>query len=154
MNPTAAQNEYVERVGRWWESVSGSRSAGRILGWLMICEPPHRSAAQLVEELHLSAGSVSTQTTVLERIGFVERVTFPGDRVTYYQLPEGVWVELMRTELQRIEEMRGLAAAATDVLPQERSDRVEDLDRVALFFHEEWPGLMERLVRKVEKERR
>jgi hypothetical protein len=84
----------------------------------------------------------------------VERVTFPGDRVTYYQLPEGVWVELMRTELQRIEEMRGLAAAATDVLPQERSDRVEDLDRVALFFHEEWPGLMERLVRKVEKERR
>lgn len=120
----------------------------------MICDPPHRSSSQLVSDLQLSAGSVSTQTTVLERIGFVERVTFPGDRVTYYRLPEGVWVELMRTEEQRIEEMRELAAAATDVLPRERPDRVEDLDRVALFFAEEWPDLMDRLVRRVEKERR
>jgi DNA-binding transcriptional regulator GbsR (MarR family) len=153
MNPSATQHEFIERVGRWWESVSGSRSAGRILGWMMICEPPHRSSAQLVEDLHLSAGSVSTQTTILERIGFLERVTFPGDRVTYYRLPEGVWVELMRGEQQRIGEMRELAAAAVELTPQERPDRVEDLDRVALFFLEEWPDLMDRLVRKVEKER-
>lgn len=141
-------------MGRWWETGTGSRTAGRILGWLMICEPAHRSSAQLVDDLHLSAGSVSTQTTVLERIGFLERVTFPGDRVAYYRLPEGVWVELMRTEQQRIAEMRELAAAASAVLPEERPDRVEDLGRVAHFFSEEWPTLMERLVRKVEKERR
>lgn len=144
MKPTPPQDEYVEKVGRWWEQV-GSRTAGRILGWLMICEPPHRSAADLAVELKVSAGSVSTQTTALERIGFIERVTFPGDRASYYQLRPNVWVELMRSEEPRIAQLKSLADAARDVLPDARPDRVTDLDRVASFYSKEWPGLMDRL---------
>ena len=146
MNPTEAQHAFIEKVGRWWEMILGGRSAGRILGWLMICEPPHRSAAQLMDELHLSAGTVSTQTGVTERVGFVERVTFPGDRVTYYQLRPNVWVELMRAETERIGEMLRLAEAGEEVLPAERPERVADLRRVASFFLEEWPDTMERLM--------
>lgn len=151
-SPTPEQHDYIERVGRWWEMV-GSRSAGRILGWLMICEPPHRSAAELTRDLHLSAGSVSTQTTVLERVGLAERVTFPGDRVSYYRLPQNVWLELMKLEAVRMDELRALAAAAGDVIPSERPDRIEDLDRVAVFFMERWPRLMEELGAFLEKER-
>lgn len=153
MNPTAEQSAFTERVGRWWESLSGSRSAGLILGWLMICDPPHQSSSTLVEALQISAGSVSTQTRVLERIGLVERVTFPGDRTTYYQLPPHVWLELMWSEQQRIEEMRDLARAAESLTPAERPDRVEDLGRVAEFFLGRWPELMEGLTAHVEKER-
>lgn len=144
MNPTPIQDEYVEKVGRWWEQV-GSRTAGRILGWLMICEPPHRSAPQLANELKVSAGSISTQTTTLERIGFIERVTFPGDRASYYQLRPNVWVELMQSDEGRIEQLMSLADAASDILPTARPDRVTDLGRVASFFLKEWPGLMTRL---------
>jgi len=152
MNPSPEQHIFIEKVGRWWEVV-GSRSAGRILGWLMICEPAPRSAAQLTEELQLSGGTVSTQTTVLERVGFLERVTFPGDRVTYYALPPNVWVELMKTESARIQEMKDLADAGAGVIPVERPDRVEDLGRVASFFLEDWPDTMERLMSYL-KERR
>jgi DNA-binding transcriptional regulator GbsR (MarR family) len=144
MKPTAIQHDFIERVGRWWEMV-GSRSAGRILGWLMICEPSQRSAAELVDDLKLSSGSVSTQTSVLERVGLVERVTFAGDRVSYYRLPPNVWLELMKLEMVRMREMRELAAAAADVIPTERPDRVEDLDRVTAFFMERWPELIEEL---------
>lgn len=152
MSPSAAQHEFVEKVGRWWEMVGG-RSAGRILGWLMICEPPHRSASQLIEELSLSAGTVSSQTTVLERVGFVERLTFPGDRATYYQLRPNVWVELMRTESDRIAEMKQLAEAGALVLPTERPGRVEDLRRVASFFLDDWPDTMKRLTKYLEEQR-
>lgn len=150
--PTPEQHEFIERVGRWWELV-GSRSGGRILGWLMICDPPHRSAAQLAEELRLSAGSVSTQTTALERIGFVERITFPGDRVSYYRMPPNVWLEQMRAEADRVRDLRDMAAAAADVIPQERRDRVEDLERVAAFFLERWPGMLEELAEYLKREK-
>ena len=131
----------------------GSRSAGRILGWLMICEPPHRSAGELITDLHLSAGTVSTQTTVLERVGLAERVTFPGDRVSYYRLPPDVWLELMKLEAVRMRELRELAAAASEVIPDDRPDRVEDLDRVDVLFIKRWPELIDELGRFLEKEK-
>lgn len=139
-----AQTEYVERVGRWWETI-GSRSAGRILGWLMICDPPHRSAAELADQLQISSGSVSTQTSTLERLGFLDRITFPGDRASYYQLKPNVWVDLMMTEEARIDQMRRLATAAREVMPGERTERVTDLERVTEFLLDEWPALMSRL---------
>lgn len=119
----------------------------------MICEPPHRSAPELCEQLQLSAGSVSTQTTALERVGFVERVTFPGDRVSYYRMPEDVWLEQMRAEQDRIRALTDLAASASAVMPEERRDRVEDLDLVAAFFERKWPELFEELAEYVKKER-
>lgn len=153
MKPDPGQIEFIERVGRWWETVSGSRAAGQILGWLMICEPPYQSAPQLVEALHISAGSVSTQARTLESVGLVERTTFPGDRATYYQLKPNVWTDIMWAEQQRIEEMKTIADAALGVVPDERPDRVVDLGRVTEFFIERWPELMDDLREHLEKER-
>jgi DNA-binding transcriptional regulator GbsR (MarR family) len=153
VKPTAEQSAFIERVGRWWETVSGSRTAGQILGLLMICEPAHHSSAELAEALKISAGSVSTQTRVLERIGFLERITFPGDRATYYQLKPHVWSELMWSEQQRIEEMKILAEAAKSLTPETRPDRVEELGEVAGFFLERWPDLMADLTEYLKKER-
>lgn len=153
MKPTVEQSAFVERVGRWWESLAGSRAAGAILGWLMVCEPAHQSSAALAESLKISAGSVSTQTRLLERVGLLERVTFPGDRMTYFQLRPHVWLQMMWSEQQRIEEMRGIAEAARSVMPDERPDRVEDLGRVAEFFLERWPELMDGLTAHLQKER-
>ncbi len=153
MKPNPEQSAFVERVGRWWESLAGSRAAGAILGWLMVCEPAHQSSAGLAEALKISAGSVSTQTRLLERVGLVERITFPGDRMTYYQLRPHVWLQMMWSEQQRIEEMRDIATAARLVMPDERPDRVEDLGRVAEFFLERWPDLMDGLMAHLEKER-
>lgn len=152
MKPTSEQSAFIERVGRWWETVSGSRTAGQILGWLMICDPAYQSSAELAEALKVSAGSVSTQTRVLERIGFLERVTFPGDRATYYQLRSHVWLELMWSEQQRIEEMKNLAEAAQPLTPDTRPDRVEELGLMAEFFLQRWPDLMTDLTEYLNKE--
>lgn len=144
--------EYVEAVGRWWEATSGSRVGGRILGWLQICEPVHQSSADLAEKLSISTGSVSTQVRTLEFIGLVERVTFPGDRATYFQFRRNAWNELMWEEKQRLEEMMALTALAAKVLPEERPERVTHLRLVARFFLDEWPALMKRLNDYMEKE--
>lgn len=140
-------------MGRWWESTTGGRAAGRILGWLMLCDPPHRSASDLVEALELSAGSVSTQIRLLERIQFVERVTFPGDRVTYFQLKPDVWIGVLMSEPEHIKNMRDLAEAASELLPEERPDRVTDLGFISRFLLNRWPQLVGELQEELEKER-
>ena len=47
---------YVEDVALYWEAQGLPRIAGRIVGWLMICDPPHRSARQLADDLGGGAG--------------------------------------------------------------------------------------------------
>ena len=150
MNPTPAQEAHMERTGRWWETVGG-RTAGRILGWLMVCDPPHQSSADLMAAVHTSAGSVSTQCRNLERMGLVERQTFRGDRATYYQLRPNVWVEILRTKQAELETMKVLADAAYEIVPEQRPDRVHDLGRVAEFFLAEWPALLMRFEQLTEK---
>jgi len=140
-------------MGRWWETGTGSRSAGRILGWLMICEPPHQSATELVSALEISTGSVSTQVRFLEELEFVERVTFPGDRVTYYQLKPDVWVHVMWTEIDHLKRMQAISEAAADVVPGERPHRVTDVGLIAQFFLDKWPAFMEELLEYLDKER-
>ena len=82
---------------------------------------------------------------MLESLGLVERITFRGDRQTYYQLKPNVWSEIMWSEQARLESMKALADQALEIAPETRPDRVVGLAQVAEFFLEEWPDLMKRL---------
>lgn len=137
--------EYVERFGRFWETSGGTRTAGRIVGWLMICDPPHQSATDLVDALGASTGSVSTLTRQLIELQMVERVTFPSDRASYYRLRDHVWVNLIEQKMDGLRELADLAAQGRKLLPDQRTDRVEELADVIDFFLMEWPDLVDRL---------
>jgi DNA-binding transcriptional regulator GbsR (MarR family) len=153
VKPTSEQHEFIEHMGRWWETGTGSRVAGRILGWLIVCEPPHQSAADMVEALSISTGSVSTQIRLLEGLEFVERVTFPSDRSTYYQLKPDVWVHVMGTEPDHLKRMQAISEAGAAVVPEERPERLTDIGLIAGFFLQKWPGFMEELLEYLEEER-
>ncbi len=62
----------------FFEEMGFPRMAGRILGWLLICDPPEQSAGQLAGVLQASKGSLSTMTRLLIQMGLVERVGLPG----------------------------------------------------------------------------
>ena len=46
MSPEEA--EFVDRMGLFFELSGGSRTMGRVYGWLLICDPPRQSLTQLV----------------------------------------------------------------------------------------------------------
>lgn len=142
----------MEYVGRFWESFGGARMVGRLLGWLMICQPPQQSSSELAAALSASRGSVSTSTRQLAQLGMVERVTFPGDRASYYQLRPHAWMRLMEGELGRTQALHQLALMGTRVAPAERRDRVEELLQITSFSLDEWPGIMARLEERIRSE--
>ncbi len=48
--------EFVEQMGGYFESRSLTRLAGRLLGWLLVCDPERQSSEELATALAASSG--------------------------------------------------------------------------------------------------
>ena len=122
---------FVEEVGVMLELEAGApRMVGRVLGWLLVCEPPGQSAAELAEQLQASRGSISTATRVLLRMGLLERLRLRGERFDRFQARPAAWDEVLwrqeQFSLPRRVMKLGLEALADE--PAERRARLEEVD--------------------------
>jgi len=80
------EKQFIEEFALYFEQSGFPRMPGRILAWLLICDPPHQSMNQLVKALHASKSSVSTGIKHLIEAGFAERISFSGVRCDYVRL--------------------------------------------------------------------
>ncbi len=103
MSKSDGKAEYVEEVGMALEGLGLPRMLCRVVGALLLADPPERSADQLAAELHASAGTISMSTRALEELGIVERVHKPGDRKQYFRLRAGAWHALVRRRMDAFE---------------------------------------------------
>lgn len=70
--------EFVEQMGGYFESRSLTRLAGRLLGWLLVCDPERQSSEELATALAASSGGISTNARMLIQFGFIERLAVAG----------------------------------------------------------------------------
>jgi hypothetical protein len=137
---------FVEELGMQFELEAGApRMVGRVLGWLLVCEPPEQSAAELAEFLQASKGSISTATRVLLRMGLIERARVRGERFDRFRaLPEAwddhIWRDDQFTAPRRVLRV-GLDALADE--PVARSSRLQELDAIYAWWERRLPGLRE-----------
>ena len=59
---------FVEEMGQYLASYGMTPMAGRMWGWLLICEPPEQTAAEIAEALQASRGSVSGTARLLDSV--------------------------------------------------------------------------------------
>jgi DNA-binding MarR family transcriptional regulator len=138
---------FVEEFGRLLEEEGAPRIAGRILGWLLICEPPHQSFNDLVDVLGASKGSVSSMTRLLLEMEVVERFTRPGDRQTYFRLRPDNVARFLRRRMRFVEQMAGLAerglAVARGAHPGGDRVRLEEMLDFYRFMAQRFASLVE-----------
>lgn len=84
------ERQYADEVGLVLTQLGLPPAFGRLLGWLLICDPPAQTSTQLAEALGLSKGSVSTGMRLLERSALVQRVPIAGRGHAYQVLPDGI----------------------------------------------------------------
>jgi hypothetical protein len=140
----AAIERFVEALGIQLELEVGTpRMVGRTMGWLLVCDPPEQSAAELAESLQASKGSISTATRVLLRIGLIERVRFRGERFDRFRAQPEAWDEVLWSEDQFKAPRRvlrlGLEALAGE--PPGRRARLQELDALYAWWEERIPAL-------------
>lgn len=143
--------EWVEEVSMLLEQDGLPRMAGRIFGWLVVCDPPEQSLEDLAAAVQGSKASMSTMTRLLVRSGLVEKVRPPGARRTSFRVEPGRWETLWRSRIALIEEATALLARGLGLLagkPREVRARLLELHRQYSFFGQAFPELLARLERR------
>jgi DNA-binding transcriptional regulator GbsR (MarR family) len=125
--------------------------AGRMAGWLMVCDPPHQSAGDLADALGASASSVSGAARILVEKGLVERIGVPGERRAHFRIREDAWTPTMNGWLVRARHVRELAEDGIRALKGEGSvslDRLTELRDFHRFLERTLPELLDRWKRE------
>jgi DNA-binding transcriptional regulator GbsR (MarR family) len=114
--------EFVERVGRFYEGDGAPRTSGRMLGLLMLA-PGELSIDEIADRLKVSRASVSTNARSLEGYRVVERVSHIGDRRDFYRIAADLERTLVRYRMERLAKVEELLQAGT-ATPAARDERV------------------------------
>ncbi|GAB3746860.1 GbsR/MarR family transcriptional regulator [Nocardiopsis nanhaiensis] len=125
--------DWVDRIATHLTAVDGMPPiTGRVLGWLMVCDPVEQSAGQIAEAIGASRGSMTPNLRQLTSVGFVERINRPGSRTTYYRLVDNAWQVVVEQQVAALQSFRALTAEGIDMLGSgsERSRRVRQADQV------------------------
>ena len=138
---------FANEMGLFYEDLGLPRAWGKMLGWLLVCEPELQSAEDFANVLQGSRGSVSMTTRALIRAGMVERRTIPGDRRTYYRIRPESWTAVLEEQQQNTKKLRTLAERGLGLLsgkPAEHRHRLEEMHSLMAFCERELPGLIDR----------
>jgi DNA-binding transcriptional regulator GbsR (MarR family) len=120
---------------------------GRVLGVLLISDPPERSAEELANLLRASRGSISQATRTLVQMGMVRRLTRPGERRDYFRVVPNAWEETTRQEMAQISVFQDMAERGLALLTPDEPEarrRLEEMRDFYAYLRKELPALLER----------
>jgi DNA-binding transcriptional regulator GbsR (MarR family) len=137
--------ELVEEFGIYFEKVGLQRMAGRIIGWLLICDPPHQTMQELCDALQASKSAVSVATRQLIGLYLIERISLPGQRRDYFRASSDMWNRSFRARMHQLAELRELAERGLKLLSNdEQFKRLELMRDANAFMESEFPKLLEK----------
>ncbi|TCO62958.1 GbsR/MarR family transcriptional regulator [Actinocrispum wychmicini] len=85
--PTADEFAFLDRVADFYAREYGYPPvAGRVLGYLLICQPPEQSIAELSEALFASRSAITGAVTLLTGYRAVRRARSVGQRMDHVTL--------------------------------------------------------------------
>lgn len=140
------KKEFVEDFSLKIEEFGHPRIYGQILGWLLICEPPHQSFSDLTENLGISKASVSNTTRMLLERQLIEKVRLEGERQIYFKLKKGSLIEFMEKQLQLTLDLESITAKGLKFAKEEKNiktDRLQKANDFHQFLAEQTKGLIE-----------
>lgn len=143
--PPREEQKYIEEFGLYWEQLGLPRMTGRILAWLLICDPPEQTMNDLTEVLQASKSSISTGTRMLIQFGFIERISLPGERRDYYRLLPHLWSRLLAEKQNMFTDFLQLAERGLALIDESdvaRRERLEEMRALYAFMNEQYPALL------------
>ncbi|WP_329091414.1 MULTISPECIES: GbsR/MarR family transcriptional regulator [unclassified Streptosporangium] len=91
-----AELAYADEVGRHFARQNGLPTmTGRVAGWLLICDPPQQTIAELGEALRASRTAVSGAVSMLEEWSWIQRSRAAGERVDRVSIHSSIWLRMV-----------------------------------------------------------
>lgn len=118
--------EWVERVAMYLARDGVPPIAGRVLGWLMVCDPPEQSAGQISAAIGASRASLTANLRLLSSMGFLTWRTRPGERTVYYRMADEAWSVVVRQQIAGVTSFLDITREGLDLVgsDDDRSKRI------------------------------
>lgn len=146
MTPSPKLHEAAERLALVLAGHGLQRMTARVLAALLFSERSSVTMAELAEDLHASAGSISGALKMLTSVGLAERVPAPTSRRDHFRLRPDAWATLYTGQNQTIAAFldaadSGIAATGTTSVAGQRLVEMRDF---YAFLMAEIPAVLER----------
>jgi DNA-binding transcriptional regulator GbsR (MarR family) len=146
---TTEQSAFIEEMGQFLGGYGMTPMAGRMWGWLLLCDPPEQTAAEIATALQASRGAISGTARILASAGFIRRTTRPGDRREYFSSPPESLDSMLSNAgvtYRRLREIAEHGLVAVDGRPSAEA-RMQEFRDVVAFIEAELPRLIDRFLR-------
>ncbi len=109
---------------------------GRIFGWLMVCDPPEQSGAEIAEAIGASRASITTNMRILTAASLVHRLTRPAARTADFVVDDDAWERVIKRRAAMFTSLAEITADGIELLGQssKRAARVEAANEVLEWF--------------------
>lgn len=127
--PRDEEITFADHVGRFYARRYGfPPMVGRVLGYMLVCEPKEQSIAELSEALLASRSAVTGALATLERLHAVQRTRAAGERMDRVRLDFSS-AQARGFDITEYQELGALAREGLEVLrdasPERRADTLE-----------------------------
>ena len=131
--PRDQEITFADHVGRFYaRRYAFPPMVGRVLGYLLVCEPPAQSIAELSEALLASRSAITGALEVLERLHVIQRSRAAGERMDRVRLDFSS-AEARGFDLTEYQELGDLAREGLEVLKDAPEERKADALEMAAF---------------------
>ncbi len=145
--PSEAELDYVDAVADFFARDGMPLIPGRVIGWLLISDPPEQSAADLARVLGVSRSSISSAVRLLTPSGLVDTVRKRGERQEYLRISPDGWSRMLAGRYAKTAAFRQITENGLDLLGDstlERRERLENVTELYRFLESELPAMWER----------
>lgn len=128
------KRELIEKIGVIYEIAGHTHMTGRVVGLLLLAEPPFKSFESIVEELNASKSSISNTLKLLISMGLVEYITFTGDRKRYFKIKVSAFESMLYKETENLRNYIQLLKKVQELRSDVNEKFNNDLKRFISFF--------------------
>jgi DNA-binding transcriptional regulator GbsR (MarR family) len=131
--PRDEEITFADHVGRFYtRRYAFPPMVGRVLGYLLVCEPPEQSIAELSEALLASRSAITGALDVLERLHSLHRSRAAGERMDRVRLDFSS-AEARGFDITEYQELGDLAREGLEVLKDAPAERKADVLELGAF---------------------
>lgn len=124
---------FIEDMGLIIEHSGGSKTLGRIFGYLLLADQP-KPLDEIAKDLFFSKATASLTIRQGLLTSFFEKVSIPGNRKDFYKVDTKVWVNVMSRKINSLDHWERLINKGLDLLQQDRKSAKENLEVMKDYF--------------------
>ncbi len=152
METNKETKELVEKCGVFLEKAADCQPvSARIIGYLLISDPPYKTFNEILDYLKVSKSSVSQSLKLLISQDYVDYITLPNDRKRYFRLTVNSWFDILKKKLAMASQLKlifqEILKNRSDKYP-EYNKQIEKVIGFFEIFEKEIPILFNKLEKK------